>query len=122
MRVFRPERATSRLSMARKRVVAWLEELQVGTLFIEPGSPWENAYGESFNGRLEDELLGSEIFATVAEAKWLAENWRREYNAARPHSSLGYLTPAEFAARCVASDSATLHPKRRRNLQPQRLS
>ena len=105
-----------------KRVVEWLEEMHVGTLFIEPGSPWENAYGESFNGRLEDELLGSEIFTTLAEARWLAESWRREYNTERPHSSLGYLTPEEFAAACVASNSATLRSKRRRNLQPQKLS
>ena len=105
-----------------RAVVAWLEEIHVGTLFIEPGSPWENAYGESFNGRLEDELLGSEIFTTLSEARWLAETWRGEYNTARPHSSLGYLTPVEFAARCVASNSAPLRPKRRRNPQPQRLS
>jgi transposase InsO family protein len=105
-----------------KAIVKWLGELEVGTLFIAPGSPWENAYGESFNGRLEDELLGSEIFATLAEARWLAETWRREYNTARPHSSLGYKTPAEFAASCVASNSAPLRSKRRRTLQPQRLS
>lgn len=102
-------------------IVKWLRRIQVGTLFIAPGSPWENAYGESFNGRLEDELLGSEIFATLAEARWLAERWRNEYNTARPHSSLGYKTPAEFAASCVASNSASLRSKRRRTLQPQRL-
>ena len=109
-----------------KAIVQWLKEIRVETLFIAPGSPWENAYGESFNGRLEDELLGSEIFATLAEAQWLAETWRREYNTARPHSSLGYKTPAEFAASCAASNSASnsasLRSKRRRTLQPQRLS
>lgn len=105
-----------------KAIVDWLGEIRVGTLFIAPGSPWENAYGESFNGRLEDELLGSEIFATLAEARWLAEAWRREYNTARPHSSLGYKTPMEFAASCVASNSAPLRSKRRRTLLTQRLS
>lgn len=105
-----------------KAIVRWLGQVGVGTLFIAPGSPWENAYGESFNGRFEDELLGSELFATVAEAQWLAENWRREYNTTRPHSSLGYKTPEEFAASCVASTSATLRSKRRRIPQPQRLS
>lgn len=105
-----------------KAVVAWLEAIGVETLFIEPGSPWENAYGESFNGRLEDELLGSEMFSTVAEAQWLADEWRREYNTARPHSSLGYKTPVEFAASCVASNFAPLSSKRRRTLETQRLS
>jgi transposase InsO family protein len=90
-----------------KAVVTWLRAVGVGTLFIEPGSPWENAYGESFNGRLEDELLGSELFSTLAEARDLAEMWRREYNTARPHSSLGYQTPAEFAAQ-EPSTRATL--------------
>jgi putative transposase len=105
-----------------KAVVTWLGEIGVGTLFIEPGSPWENAYGESFNGRLEDELLGSEMFATVAEAQWLADEWRREYNTARPHSSLDYKTPAEFAASCVASNSASLRSNRRRTSTTRRLS
>ena len=64
------------------------------TLFIEPGSPWENVYIESFNGKLRDELLNGEIFTTLLEAKVLIENWRREYNHIRPHSSLGYRPPA----------------------------
>ena len=65
------------------------------TLFIEPGSPWENGYIESFNGKLRDELLNREIFTTLTEAKVLIEQWMREHNQARPHSSLGYrpLTP-----------------------------
>jgi len=77
-----------------KAVQEWLDRLGVGPLFIEPGSPWENGYCESFNGRLRDELLNGEIFYTLQEAKILIENWRREYNEIRPHSSLGYRPPA----------------------------
>ena len=75
----------------------WLERLGVKTLFIEPGSPWENGYIESFNGKLRDELLNGEIFDTVLEAKIVIERWRVEYNTKRPHSSLGYLPPAPQA-------------------------
>ena len=75
----------------------WLGRLGVKTLFIEPGSPWENGYCESFNGRLRDELLAREIFYTLREAKVLIENWRREYNAIRPHGSLGNRPPAPEA-------------------------
>ena len=74
-----------------------LGRLGVKTLFIEPGSPWENGYGESFNGRLRDELLAREIFHTLREAKVLIENGRREYNAVRPHGSLGNHPPAPEA-------------------------
>jgi transposase InsO family protein len=73
---------------------SWLDRLDVGTLFIEPGSPWENGYNESFNGKLRDEYLNGELFYTLAEAKILIERWRREYNEFRPHSSLGYRPPA----------------------------
>jgi transposase InsO family protein len=66
----------------------------VKTLFIEPGSPWENGYVESFNGKLRDELLNGEIFYTLREAQVIIERWRREYNTFRPHSSLGYHPPA----------------------------
>ena len=75
----------------------WLSRLDVGTLFIEPGSPWENGYIESFNGKLRDELLNGEIFYTVTEARVLIEMWRRHYNQVRPHSSLGYRPPAPEA-------------------------
>ena len=75
----------------------WLEALQVQTLFIEPGSPWENGYVESFNGKLRDELLDREIFYTLTEAQILIERWRREYNTVRPHSALGYRPPAPEA-------------------------
>jgi transposase InsO family protein len=75
-------------------VRSWLHELGVRTLFIEPGSPWENGYIESFNGKLRDGLLNGEICMTLLEAKILIENWRREYNEIRPHSALGYRPPA----------------------------
>ena len=77
-----------------KAVREWLSKIGVQTLFIEPGSPWENGYIESFNGKFRDELLNGEIFTTLLEARVLIENWRREYNHIRPHSSLGYRPPA----------------------------
>jgi transposase InsO family protein len=80
-----------------KMVRGWLERLKVKTLFIEPGSPWENGYVESFHGKIRDELLNREIFFTLREAKVLIEQWRREYNQKRPHSSLGYKPPAPEA-------------------------
>ena len=80
-----------------KAIRNWLNNLGVKTLFIEPGSPWENGYIESFNGKLRDELLNREIFTTLTEAKVLIEQWRREYNQVRPHSSLGYRPPAPEA-------------------------
>jgi len=80
-----------------KAVRNWLERLGVKTLFIEPGSPWENGYIESFNGKLRDELLNREIFTTLTEAKILIEQWRMGYNHIRPHSSLGYRPPAPEA-------------------------
>jgi putative transposase len=67
------------------------------TAYIEPGSPWENPYIESFNGRLRDELLNIEEFGSITEAKVLIEDWRQEYNSYRPHSALGGLTPSEYA-------------------------
>ena len=80
-----------------KAVRRWLNRLGVKTLFIEPGSPWENGYIESFNGKLRDELLDREIFTTLEEAKVLIEQWRRNYNQVRPHSALGYHPPAPEA-------------------------
>ena len=92
-------------------VKKWLEEQMVGTLYIEPGSPWENGYIESFHSRLRDELLNRELFYSVKEARVLAENWRMDYNHHRPHSSLGYMTPAAFAATCIPSVSASPRPQ-----------
>ena len=71
----------------------WLRQLKVKTAFIAPGSPWENGYNESFNGRLRDELLGGEVFYTLQEAKVIIEDWRHHYNHIRPHSALGYKPP-----------------------------
>jgi putative transposase len=83
--------------MTAKIVRSWLETLEVKPLYIEPGSPWENGYVESFHGKLRDELLNGELFDTLWEAQVLLEQWRREYNAIRPHSALGYRPPAPEA-------------------------
>ena len=80
-----------------KAVRKWLAKLGVKTLYIEPGSPWENGYVESFIGKLRDELLNGKIFDTLLEARVLTERWRSEYNRYRPHSSLGYKPPAPEA-------------------------
>ena len=80
-----------------KRVRAWLKRLDVKSLFIEPGSPWENGYIESFNGKMRDELLTGEIFYSLKEAQVLIEMWRKQYNTVRPHSALGYRPPAPAA-------------------------
>lgn len=85
-----------------KAVKAWIERNGFETAYIEPGAPWQNAYSESFNARFRDEFLNRELFANVFEAKVLGEEHRNKYNHHRPHSSLGILTPAEFAARCPA--------------------
>lgn len=86
-----------------KAVKRWLEVSGVGTLYIEPGSPWENAYSETFISRFGDELLKREVFTNLLEAKILVEEYRNHYNRERPHSALGYRTPTEFAASCEAS-------------------
>jgi putative transposase len=86
----------------------WLYELEVETLFIEPGSPWENGYIESFNGKLRDELLNREIFTMLLEVQVLIEAWRKEYNQIRPHSSLGYRPPAPEAISRVVIPTLTL--------------
>ena len=75
-------------------VKGWIDGVGAKTAYIEPGSPWENGYVESFNGKLRDELLNAEVFNTLAEARVLIEQWRRHYNTVRPHSSLGYRPPA----------------------------
>jgi len=80
-----------------KLVRRWLARLGVQTLYIEPGSPWENGYNESFNGKLRDEFLNAEIFYTLPEAVVLVEQWRRLYNTVRPHSARGGLPPAPEA-------------------------
>lgn len=86
-----------------KAIRRWLEQLGVGTLYIEPASPWQNGYAESFHSRLRDEFLAVEEFESLAAARRLTAAWREDYNHHRPHGSLGYRTPAEFAARCPHS-------------------
>ncbi|MEM1026506.1 MAG: IS3 family transposase [Planctomycetota bacterium] len=93
-----------------KAVRRWLKRVGVKTLYIEPGSPWENGYVESFNGKLADELLEREVFDTLHEAKVLIERWRVQYNSIRPHSSLGYRPPAPAAWWVEEPGSATLRP------------
>ena len=82
-----------------ERLQTWFRKIKVKTLFITPGSPWENGYCESFNGKLRDELLNGEIFYTLKEAQVMIERWREHYNTIRPHSSLGYRPPAPEALR-----------------------
>lgn len=86
-----------------REIRKWLGSIGVKTLFIEPGSPWENGYIESFNGKLRDELLNREVFYTLTEAKVLIEQWRKEYNGFRPHSALRYRPPAPEAVLAVAT-------------------
>jgi transposase InsO family protein len=91
-------------------IQTWLQKSGVHTLYIAPGSPWENAYIESFNSRFRDELLNAEVFGNLREAQVLVEDYRRRYNHHRPHSSLNYATPAAFAAACLASAPASAGP------------
>ena len=100
---------------------AWLAKVGVKTLFIQPGSPWENGYNESFNGKLRDQLLNGEIFYTLREAKVLLERWRLHYNCERPHSSLGYRPPAPEAVTIGSPAFAALRPDYRL-VDPRRLS
>ena len=86
------------LEFAAHAVRDWLGKVGVKTLFIEPGSPWENGYRESFNGKMRDEKLNGELFYTLREAQVVLEMWRQEYNTFRPHSSLGQRPPAPAAA------------------------
>jgi putative transposase len=85
---------------AARAVKDWIAARGFQTAFIEPGSPWQNAYSESFNSRFRDEFLNLELFGSLLEAKVLGEAHRYKYNHQRPHSSLGDLTPAEYASRC----------------------
>lgn len=99
-----------------KAIRHWLKSADVEALYITPGSPWENGFVESFHSRLRDECLSMEVFDNVKHAQALVASWRNDYNHRRPHSSLGYQTPAAFAAGCLASASATpaLQPDSRR--------
>jgi transposase InsO family protein len=95
-----------------KAIRSWMSEAGQETLYIEPGAPWENGYAESFNSKVRDELLNAEEFASLLEAQVLGKEWKRGYNHERPHSSLGYRTPAEFGAMCPRADSAKPPPDR----------
>jgi transposase InsO family protein len=100
-------------------VKEWLARSAAKTLYIEPGSPWENAYSETFNSRLRDELLNRELFEGLEEAKVLIAEHRLEYNHPRPHSGLGYQTPAEFAAGCMSpAPAAPIPATNHRKLEP----
>ena len=89
----------------------WLRHVDIETLYIEPGSPWENGYAESFISRLRNEFLSLEVFDNLSAARKLTRAWREDYNHHRPHSSLGYVPPSEFAARCAASATASAAPQ-----------
>ena len=78
----------------------WCRASGAGTSYIEPGSPWENPFVESFGSRVRDEVLGVEVFDTLLEARVVIEDWRIEYNTVRPHSSLGWLSPGAYATSC----------------------
>jgi putative transposase len=86
-------------------LLAWIRSQGIGTALIEPGKPWQNGVAESFNGKFRDECLSLEWFRSKAEARVIIEQWRRHYNEVRPHSSLGYLTPAEFAVGLKEQDA-----------------
>jgi putative transposase len=96
----------------------WLVACGPQTFYIEPGSPWQNGIGESFNSKLRDECLNLEDFSSRAEARVIIEAWRREYNEARPHSSLGYLTPKEFRAAVDMAQLLGALPPDPRDLPP----
>jgi len=101
----RPEhlRSDNGPEFVAQAVCRWLAQAAVKTLFIAKGSPWENGYVESFNGKLRDELLNRELFLSLDEARWVIDRWRLDYNHRRMHSALDYQTPAAFAAACAAS-------------------
>jgi len=103
-----------------KSVRRWLQQADVGKLFIAKGSPWENGYVESFNGKLRDELLNRELFLSLDEARWVIDRWRLDYNHHRPHSALEFQTPAAFAAGLLASvrPPASLQQASRTNPNP----
>lgn len=89
-----------------RALLKWILDQRIETALIEPGKPWQNGVAESFNGKFRDECLSLEWFRSRAEAKIVIETWRRHYNEVRPHSSLGYLTPAAFAAKLTDTASA----------------
>ena len=105
-------RSDNGAEMTATAVRDWIQSVGAKTLFIEPGSPWENGYNESFNGKLRDELLNGEIFYTLKEAQVIIEHWRQHYNIIRPHSSLGYRPPAPqtFSHNPIPLSTQEAHP------------
>jgi transposase InsO family protein len=93
-----------------KELRKWLANIGTGALYIEPGSPWENGYCESFNGKLRDECLNGEIFYSLKEAQVVVEKWRVEYNTRRPHSALGYRPPAPAAYSSLVPPNSVSQP------------
>jgi putative transposase len=93
-----------------KEIQRHAERTGLEMLYVSPGSPWENGFAESFFSRLRDELLNVEEFTNLAEARWFAKRRKEEHNQERPHSSLGYQTPSEFASQCAASASVAALP------------
>ena len=91
-----------------RALLKWIADQGIDTALIEPGKPWQNGVNESFNGKFRDECLSLEWFRSRAEAKIVIENWRRHFNTVRPHSSLDYQTPAEFAAKLKEQTSASI--------------
>jgi transposase InsO family protein len=89
-----------------RTLLKWIVDQGIETALIDPGKPWQNGAAESFNGKFRDECLSLEWFLSRAEAKIVIETWRRHYNEVRPHSSLGYLTPAEFVTKLKENDAA----------------
>ena len=89
-------------------VAEWADSCEAGIIFIDPGSPWQNGKVESFNGRLRDEFLNGQLFESIKEAKVLLQLWKDQYNSIRPHSSLKYLTPLEFAKLSIKDQRLTL--------------
>jgi len=98
-------RSDSGSKFTAKAVRAWLGKIGVGTLYIEPGSPWENGYGESFNGKFRDQFLNRELLDTELEAEVLVNRYRKHHNTVRPHSALGYRPPAPEAFQPFGLDS-----------------
>ena len=103
-----PIRSDNGPEFLAKAIRAWMTGAGLATLYIAPGAPWENGYAESFNSKVRDELLNAEEFGSLLEAQVLAKEWKREYNHVRPHSALGYRTPAEYGAMAPRADSAAL--------------
>lgn len=89
-----------------EQIQRWLDRAEVDTLYIQKASPWENGYVESFNGKLRDELLNRELFLGLAEARYVLDQWRNDYNHRRPHSGIGWQTPAAYAAKLIDADGA----------------